>query len=96
MLVFLYGLSLYAEMPRYWETIAVSALLLTLFGAGCVRLVPALSSTAMGEEEEHLRREGDRTFRRCGTRCNDAVPRYNETVHYTVRVLTNSKGCASP
>ncbi|MBQ6332487.1 MAG: hypothetical protein IJI34_06975 [Clostridia bacterium] len=67
-LVFLYGLSLYAEMPRYWETIAVSALLLTLFGAGCVRLVPALSSTAMGEEEEHLRREGDRTFRRCGTR----------------------------
>ena len=32
MLAFLYGLSLYAEMPRYWETIAVSALLLGILG----------------------------------------------------------------
>lgn len=68
MLAFLYGLSLYADMPRYWETVVISALLLVLFGAGCIRLVPALSSMFMGEEQQHLLREGDRTFRRCGTR----------------------------
>lgn len=67
-LAFLYGLSLYAETPRYWESIAVTALLLILFGAGCLKLVPAVSSMAMGEEEQHLKREGDRTYRRCGTR----------------------------
>ena len=67
-LAFLYGLSLYADMPRYWETIAVSALLTVLFGAACIRVIPVLSSAAMGEEEQRLKREGDRTFRRCGTR----------------------------
>lgn len=68
MLAFLYGLSLYADAPRYWESIALSAVLLVLFGAGCIRLIPALSSTVMGKEERHLMREGDRTYRRCGTR----------------------------
>ncbi len=68
MLAFLYGLSLYADAPKYWESIAVTALLLILFGAGCVRLVPVLSSMLLGEEEQHLIREGERTYRRCGTR----------------------------
>ncbi len=64
----LYGLSLFAAPPAYWETIALSAALLVLFGAGCVRLVPALTSMLLGEEESHLLREGDRTYRRCGSR----------------------------
>lgn len=64
----LYGLSLFAAPPAYWETIALSAALLLLFGAGCVRLVPALTSQLLGEEEFHLQKEGDRTYRRCGTR----------------------------
>lgn len=68
MLAFLYGLSLYANAPRYWESVVLSAALLILFGAGCVRLVPLLSSMLLGEEERHLTREGDRTYRRCGTR----------------------------
>jgi len=67
-LVFLYGLSLYAATPRYWETIVVSALLTVLFGAAFIRVIPVLSSAVMGEEEQRLKREGDRTFRRCGTR----------------------------
>ena len=44
MLVILYGLSLLQRPPVYIETVAVSALLLLLFGAGCVRLVPTLMS----------------------------------------------------
>ncbi len=64
----LYGLSLYAEPPVYWESVAIGALLLALFGAGCVVLVPSLTSMLIGEEESHLIREGERTFRRCGTR----------------------------
>ena len=64
----LYGLSLFAAPPAYWETVAISAALLLLFGAGCVRLVPALTSMLLGEEESHLLREGDRTYRRCGSR----------------------------
>ena len=67
MLAFLYGLSLYQAPPKYWETIVLSAVLLVLYGAGCLKLVPALSSMLLGEEP-HLKREGDRTFRRCGTR----------------------------
>ena len=67
MLAFLYGLSLLAAPPKYWETIVVSAVLLAAYGAGCVRLIPALASFVLGEEP-HLKREGDRTFRRCGTR----------------------------
>lgn len=67
MLAILYGLSLLQRAPIFWESVAVSALLLILFGAGCVRLVPSLLSLLMGEEP-HLRREGDRTFRRCGSR----------------------------
>ncbi len=68
MLAFLYGLSLYAKMPAYIETIVFSAVLLIAFGAGLLRLVPALSSMLMGEEESHMVKEGDRTYRRCGTR----------------------------
>lgn len=67
MLAFLYGLSLVEAPPKYWGTVTASAVLLTLYGAGLVRLVPAASSAILGEEP-HLRREGDRTFRRCGTR----------------------------
>lgn len=67
-LALLYGLSLYSEMPRYWETVVSSALLVLLFGAGLVRLLPALSSMLIGEPEAHLMRLGDRTFRRCGAR----------------------------
>ena len=67
MLAFLYGLSLVEAPPKYWGTVAASAVLLALYGAGLVRLVPAASSAILGEEP-HLRREGDRTFRRCGTR----------------------------
>lgn len=66
-LALLFGLTLITAPPKYWESIAVSAVLLVLFGAGCLRLVPQLSSVLMGEEP-HLSREGDRTFRRCGTR----------------------------
>lgn len=66
-LVILYGLSLLQGLPKYWESIAVSAVLLLLFGAGCVRLIPPLLTMLLGEEP-HLKREGDRTFRRCGTR----------------------------
>ncbi len=68
MLALLYGLSLYAKMPRYWESIALSALLTVFFGAALVRFIPSLVSVLIGEPEEHLVREGDRTFRRCGTR----------------------------
>ena len=68
MLASLYGLSLYAEPPAYWESVAIGALLSVLFGAGCIRLVPSLTSVLIGEEEAHLMREGERTFRRCGTR----------------------------
>ncbi len=67
-LALLYGLSLYAAPPVYWETAAFSAILVILFAAGCVRLIPALTSKLLGEEEIHLQREGDRTYRRCGTR----------------------------
>lgn len=67
MLVILYGLSLLLRPPVFWGSAAVSALLVLLFGIGCVRLVPSLISLILGEEP-HLRREGDRTFRRCGTR----------------------------
>jgi hypothetical protein len=66
-LVILYGLSLLLRPPVFWGSAAVSALLVLLFGIGCVRLVPSLISLILGEEP-HLRREGDRTFRRCGTR----------------------------
>lgn len=68
MLAFLYGLSLYVKMPSYLETVVFSAVLLIAFGAGCVRLVPTLLSTLMGEEESHMVKVGDRTYRRCGTR----------------------------
>lgn len=68
MLVFLYGLSLFVDPPEYWETVAVSALMLILLGAGCVKLVPTLLTMLLGEEERHLIRTGERTFRRCGTR----------------------------
>ena len=67
MLVILYGLSLLQRPPVYIETVAVSAVLVLLFGAGCVRLIPTLVSMLTGEEP-HMKREGDRTFRRCGTR----------------------------
>ena len=67
MLAFLYGLSLVEATPVYRETVAVTAALLALYGAGLVRLVPAASSAILGEEP-HLKREGERTFRRCGTR----------------------------
>ena len=67
MLVILYGLSLYHRPPVYLESIAVSAVLVLLYGAGCIRLVPMLSAVLTGEET-HMIREGDRTFRRCGTR----------------------------
>lgn len=67
MLVILYGLSLLQRPPAYVETVAVSAVLVLLFGAGCVRLVPTLMSMLTGEEP-HMIREGERTFRRCGTR----------------------------
>ena len=63
----LYGLSLLQRPPVYLETVAVSAVLVLLFGVGCVRLVPTLMSMLTGEEP-HMKREGDRTFRRCGTR----------------------------
>ena len=66
-LAFLYGLSLLLSPPAYWESVAVSAVLLVLFGAGCIRLVPVASAWLLGEEP-HLSREGERTFRRCGTR----------------------------
>ena len=66
-LVILYGLSLLLRPPVFWGSVAVSAVLIMLFGYGCVRLVPALISLLMGEEP-HLKREGDRTFRRCGAR----------------------------
>ncbi len=67
MLVILYGLSLFHRPPVYLESIAVSAALVLLYGAGCIRLVPMLSAVLTGEET-HMIREGDRTFRRCGTR----------------------------
>ena len=67
MLAILYGLSLLQRPPIYWESIAISAVIAVLFGAGCMLLVPAMSTMLMGEEP-HLSREGDRTFRRCGTR----------------------------
>jgi len=66
-LVILYGLSLFHRPPVYLESIAVSAALVLLYGAGCIRLVPMLSAVLTGEET-HMIREGDRTFRRCGTR----------------------------
>lgn len=68
MLALLYGLSLYEKMPRYWESIVLSALITAFFGAALVRFIPSLVSVLIGEPEEHLVREGDRTFRRCGTR----------------------------
>ncbi len=46
----------------------MSAGLIVLYAVGFLKLVPALSSMLLGEEEQHLVREGDRTFRRCGTR----------------------------
>ncbi len=67
MLAILYGLSLLQRPPVFWGSIVISAVLAILFGAGCLRLIPALSSMLLGEEP-HLKREGDRTFRRCGTR----------------------------
>jgi len=66
-LVILYGLSLLQRPPVYIETVAVSAVLVLLFGTGCVRLIPTLMSMLTGAEP-HMKREGDRTFRRCGTR----------------------------
>lgn len=67
MLAILYGLSLLQRPPVFWESVAVSAVFMILFGAGCVRFIPSFLSLLMGEEP-HLRREGDRTFRRCGSR----------------------------
>lgn len=67
MLAILYGLSLLQRPPIYWGSIVISAVFAVLFGAGCVWLVPTASTMLMGEEP-HLSREGDRTFRRCGTR----------------------------
>lgn len=63
----LYGLSLLSDPPRYVESLVISAAFVVLFGAGCIRAVPMLMTMLMGEEP-HLHREGDRTFRRCGTR----------------------------
>lgn len=67
-LALLYGLSLYTHMPAYWESIMLSAALTVLFGTALVRFIPQLVSMLVGDAEAHMAREGDRTYRRCGTR----------------------------
>jgi hypothetical protein len=67
-LVLLYGLSLFLTPPKYWETYLVSGLFCILLGTVLIRIIPALISFFLGDEEPHLVRTGDRTFRRCGMR----------------------------
>ena len=67
-LVVLYGLSLYLSPPRYWESAALATIIYGAFAAAIVVFIPHLTSLLSGEEQPHLIRTGDRTFRRCGTR----------------------------
>ena len=67
-LVLLYGLSLFLTPPKYWETCLVSGLLCVLLGVALLRVIPPFLAFLAGDEEPHLVRTGDRTFRRCGAR----------------------------
>lgn len=67
-LVILYGLSLLLTPPKYWETYLVSGLLCVAVGVVVLRVIPTVLAFFAGDEEPHLARTGDRTFRRCGAR----------------------------
>ena len=67
-LALLYGLSLYLQMPKYWESIVCATLIYTLFTAAVLRFTQVFVSFLAGGSEPHMDREGDRTFRRCGVR----------------------------
>lgn len=67
-LALLYGLSLYRNSPKYCETILLGSGIYLLFSAAVLRFIPHLVSFLAGDEQPHLIRSGDRTYRRCGTR----------------------------
>lgn len=67
-LILLYGLSLYLTPPIYWETYLISTLFCVFYAFAIIRVVPNFVSYLLGDEEPHLVRTGDRTFRRCGFR----------------------------
>lgn len=67
-LVALYGLSFYLSPPRYWESAVLATVIYALYAVALTTFVPHLTSLLAGEEQPHLMRTGDRTYRRCGTR----------------------------
>ena len=67
-LIVLYGLSLYLSPPKFWESAVLTTVIYGLFAISILRFVPHLTSLLSGEEQPHLIRTGDRTYRRCGTR----------------------------
>ena len=67
-LLLLYGLSFYLNTPRYWESVVLTTLVYAVFTVAVVLFIPHLTSLLAGDEQQHLIRQGDRTFRRCGTR----------------------------
>lgn len=67
-LVLLYGLSLFLTPPMYWETYLISALICVFYAGALLCVVPVMVPFLLGDEEPHLVRTGDRTFRRCGAR----------------------------